>query len=66
MGRTMPITPFLEDNVVGPQEIRAMSIALEDLCNILNMDGLAKSERELLAQHHCPCPSGRARRAGAT
>ena len=50
MGRTMPITPFLEDNVFGPQEIRAMSIALEDLCNILNMDGLAKSERELLAQ----------------
>ncbi len=46
----MPITPFLGDNVFGPQKIRAMSMALEDLCKILNVDGRAKSEREFLAQ----------------
>ena len=46
----MPITPFLGDNVFGSQEIQAMSIALEDLCKILNVGDRAKSERERLAQ----------------
>ena len=34
----------------GPQDIQAMSSALEDLCKILNVADEAKSERELLAQ----------------
>src|SRR5271163_18505 len=48
--RTMTIAPFLKDNVFGPQDIQAMSTALEDVCNILNLPNEAKSDRELLAQ----------------
>ena len=46
----MAITPFLGDNVFGPREIRAMSVALEDLYKILNVADGTKSEREFLAQ----------------
>ena len=46
----MTIAPFLKDNVFGPQDIRAMSTALEDVCKILNLPDQAKSDRELLAQ----------------
>ena len=46
----MTIAPFLKDNVFGPQDIRAMSTALEDVCNILNLTNEAKSDRELLAR----------------
>ncbi len=42
--------PFLDDNVYGPQDIQAMSRALEDVCKILDLSDEAKSERELLAQ----------------
>ena len=33
-----------------PQDIQAMSTALEDICKILNLADEAKSERELLAK----------------
>ena len=46
----MTIVPFVEDKVFGPQDIRAMSTALEDVCKILNLANEAKSERELLAK----------------
>jgi hypothetical protein len=46
----MTIVPFLNGKVVGPEDIQAMSIALEDVCKILNLAEQAKSERGLLAQ----------------
>ncbi len=46
----MTIVPFLKDNVFGPEDIRAMSAALGEVCNILNMADQAKSEREVLAK----------------
>jgi hypothetical protein len=33
--------------VFGPQDIQAMSTALEDVCKILNLSDEAKGEREL-------------------
>ena len=47
----MSVAPFLNDNVFGPQDIQAMSTALEDVCKILDLSDGAKSERELLAQN---------------
>ena len=46
----MTIVPFLRDHVFGPQDIQAMSTALDDVCKILNLADQAQSERELLAQ----------------
>ena len=46
----MTIVPFLEDRVFGPEDIQAMSTALEDVCKTLNLADEAKSERELLAK----------------
>jgi hypothetical protein len=46
----MTIVPFLKNSVFGPQDIQAMSTALEDVCDILNVADEAKSERELLAK----------------
>jgi hypothetical protein len=46
----MTIVPFLRDNVFGPQDIQAMSTALEDVCKILNLADEAGSEKELLAK----------------
>ena len=48
-GRTMTIVPFLEGRVFRPEDIQAMSTALEDICT-LNLADEAKSERELLAK----------------
>jgi hypothetical protein len=45
----LTIVPFLECSVFGPQDIQAMSTALEDVCKTLNLADEAKSERELLA-----------------
>ena len=39
------------DKVFGPQDIQAMSTALEDVCKILDLSDEAKSEREFLAQN---------------
>ena len=47
----MTVAPFLNDNVFGPQDIQAMSTALEDVCKILDLSDKAKSERDLLAQN---------------
>jgi len=49
-GQTMTIVPFLENKVFGPQDIRAMSTALEEVCKTLNLADEAKSEREFLAK----------------
>jgi hypothetical protein len=46
----MTIVPFLESKVFGPEDIQAMSTALEGVCNILNLADEAKSERQLLAK----------------
>jgi ABC-type hemin transport system substrate-binding protein len=46
----MTVVPLLKDNVFGPQDIQAMSTALEDVCNILDLPNEAKSDRELLAK----------------
>ncbi len=47
----MTIVPFLRDNVFGPQDIKAMSAALDDVCKILNLADEAGGERELLAKN---------------
>jgi hypothetical protein len=46
----MTIVPFLRDNVFGPRDIQAMSTALADVCNILNLADQAGDERELVAR----------------
>ena len=46
----MAIVPFLTDNVFGPRDIQAMSMALEDVCTILNLADEDKSEKERLAK----------------
>ena len=46
----MTIIPYLEGRAFGPQDIQAMSTALEDVCKILNLADEAKSDRELLAK----------------
>jgi hypothetical protein len=46
----MTIVPFLEDNVFGPQDIQAMSTALQDVCAILNLADDDTSEKERLAK----------------
>jgi hypothetical protein len=42
----MAMPPFSKDAVFGPQDIRAMSTALEDACKVLNLPDAAKSTRE--------------------
>ena len=57
----MTIVPLLKDSVFGPQDIQAMSTALEDVCKILNVAEEAKSQKEQLAKkiitlaHQHPC-----------
>jgi hypothetical protein len=46
----MTIGAFLEGEMFGPEDIQAMSTALEDVCKTLNLADEAKSERELLAR----------------
>ena len=46
----MTTVPFLKDSVFGPQDIQAMSTALEDVCKILNLADEARSEKEFLAK----------------
>jgi hypothetical protein len=46
----MTIVPFLRGSVFGPQDIQAMSTALEDVSKILNLGCQAEGERELLAK----------------
>jgi hypothetical protein len=46
VGRTMTVIPFLEGRAFRPQDIQAMSTALEDVCRTLNLGDKAKRERE--------------------
>ena len=46
----MTIVPFLRDNVFAPNDIQAMSTALDDVCKILNLQDKAASEREFVAK----------------
>jgi hypothetical protein len=46
----MSIVHFREGNAFGPQDIQAMSTALDDVCKTLNLTDEAKSERERLAK----------------
>ena len=46
----MTVVPFLTDNVFGPRDIQAMSMALEDVCTILNLADDDTSEKEFLAK----------------
>jgi hypothetical protein len=43
------IVPFLRDGVFDPDDIEAMSMALDDVCKTLNLSDDAKAERELIA-----------------
>jgi hypothetical protein len=46
----MTIVPFLKDSVFEPQDIQALSTALEDVCTILNLADEARTEKEFLAK----------------
>ena len=46
----MSVIPFLEGRAFRPQDIQAMSTALEDVCKTLNLGDKAKREREYLAK----------------
>ena len=46
----MTIVVFQENKVFRPQDIQAMSTALEDVCKTLNLPDEAKGERERLAR----------------
>jgi tartrate dehydratase beta subunit/fumarate hydratase class I family protein len=35
----MTILPFLKDSAFGPEDIKAMSAALEDVCDTLKING---------------------------
>jgi hypothetical protein len=57
------IMPNLQDNVFDPADIRAMSIALEEVCTVLNVregnparDELAKRIVTLARQGECNPP----------
>ena len=44
------IIPFLRDAVFDPDDITAMSIALDEVCNTLKLADSAKTDREILAE----------------
>jgi hypothetical protein len=46
----MTIVPFLRDRAFGPNDIQAMSKALDDICKILNVADEHGSDKELLAK----------------
>jgi hypothetical protein len=43
------VVPFRGDGVFEPGDIEAMSLALDDVCNTLNLSDDAKVEREVIA-----------------
>ena len=47
---TMNIVPFLWQEIFGPNEIKAMSTALDEVCSKLDLTGDKQEEREVLAQ----------------
>jgi hypothetical protein len=46
----MTIVPFLRDTAFNPDDIKAMSMALDDVCKTLNLTDRAKAEREVIAE----------------
>ena len=46
----MTIVPFLRDRVFEPPDIQAMSMALDDVCKILNLADDDAGEKERLAK----------------
>ena len=46
----MNIIPFLGSRAFRPQDIQAMSTALEDVCKTLNLSDKRKREREYVAK----------------
>jgi hypothetical protein len=44
------IVPFLKDGAFGPSDIQAMSMALDDVCEALNITDGQKAAREVIAQ----------------
>jgi len=45
----MSITPFLTDGTFDPEDIKAMSMALDDVCEALNL-GIGNPARETIAE----------------
>jgi hypothetical protein len=46
----MTIVPFLRDGAFGPNDIKAMSMAFDDVCKMLNLTDGAKAAREVIAE----------------
>ena len=44
------ITPFLQDDVFDPEALKAMSIALEDVCRTLRVDGDERARETMAAR----------------
>jgi hypothetical protein len=44
------INPFLGQNAFDPDDIEAMSAALDDICNALNVGDGAKAARQVIAE----------------
>jgi hypothetical protein len=45
----MSITPFLTDGAFDPNDIKSMSMALDDVCEALNL-GIGNPAREVIAE----------------
>jgi hypothetical protein len=46
----MNIVPFLRDDAFGPEDIQAMSTALDDVCNVLRLPGGEHPARLVIAE----------------
>jgi ABC-type hemin transport system substrate-binding protein len=46
----MTIVPFLKDGAFEPDDIQAMSMALDDVCKILNLTDRTQAAREVVAE----------------
>ena len=46
----MSIAPFSQGGALGPADIKVMSIALDEVCNILHLTHDKQEEREVLAR----------------
>jgi hypothetical protein len=60
----MSVVPFPSDSVFGPRDIKAMSMAFEDVCGILHLADEAKNDRELVARKIVALAQGGGRNAG--
>ena len=46
----MTIVPFLKDSAFEPDDIKAMSMALDDVCKTLNLTDSAKADASVIAE----------------